>query len=390
MKRIMILSIMALFCADAVAQEEIVLKRWNTGITDCYLFNNKKDKKTTAILPNTENSWIKDTCWLENPPIVDWDSICPGKWNVMTIRKHLWINLECMLANRGDETVLHCYLPLPADEVTNIWLASEDAAIVDMETGIQYRAKRTYPEICMRKHISVKANKPVITNEKALGHGGDVVDFQIIFPKLSVTTKTVAIYGVPMWNMRGWIITLDNPHSVSILGVPYDTVPRFVEPRLIREEKDYNKDIHETWAEYTDVHYIKPVKNNTMALWRTRNATYLAFAKEQNWVREYFDVANGTKLIDEYGNQYKLKSIIGFPIGNLFWVGGYSGDYFAMVLVFEPLPENVSLLTYSEPDLEPFNMWGADWQGMTIRNLNVNELRKNQSLFEYHPRVIKE
>ena len=43
MKKITILSIMALFCANAIAQEEIVLKKWNTGLERAQ-FNVEKKK----------------------------------------------------------------------------------------------------------------------------------------------------------------------------------------------------------------------------------------------------------------------------------------------------------------------------------------------------------
>ena len=37
---------------------------------------------------------------------------------------------------------------------------------------------------------------------------------------------------------------------------------------------------------------------------------------------------------------------------------------------------------------EPFEMWGADWEGEVIPNLEVSQLRKNQKLFDYRPRVV--
>ena len=65
MKKITILSIMALFCANAIAQEEIVLKKWNTGLERAQFNVEKKNKQTTVIMPNVENSWTKDTTyWL--------------------------------------------------------------------------------------------------------------------------------------------------------------------------------------------------------------------------------------------------------------------------------------------------------------------------------------
>ena len=377
---------MTLFCANAMAQtsDEIILKKWSSGIEQVQFLVEKHSKQTTTIMPNTEEKWIKGSYFLENPPIVDWDSLFPGKWNVMTImKKQLCINMQCMLTNRSNETVLHCYLPLSADVVTNIWLASEETAIVDMETGIQYRARRTFPDSCMRKHITVKAHNPIITNEKALGHCGDVADFQIIFPKLPETTKTIAIYGVPMWHLRGEQIQLDNRRITKDLSNPYDDAPQFKKARLVKEEKDYNKNDSETWPIYTDVHLIKPVNKSSFALWRTKDATYLAIAEKQNKMQEYYNFSDDNPqerhLSDKIGGYYKLLKVIGFPTDKIFGVNGYSGDFFAYVMVFEPLPDYVSVVSYY-----------IDNKLEVIPNLNVNELRANQPLFEYHQRIIKE
>ena len=174
----------------------------------------------------------------------------------------------------NDETVLHCYFTMPTDEMRNLWLACEETAIVDMATGVQYRAKRTAPE-CFRKHFSVKA--PV----------GTALDFKIYFPKLAPTTKEIAIYGVPMWRMRGTKVQINNtPTFHGTVTYNYDNAPQIKKPTLVKEANNYNKDNHETWAVYTNPHLIKPVKEGTMALWNTPEATYIAIAHEQNWMRE--------------------------------------------------------------------------------------------------------
>jgi hypothetical protein len=93
--------------------------------------------------------------------------------------------------------------------------------------------------------------------------------------------------------------------------------------------------------------------------------------------------------MDNRGHQYKLKELQGLPTGNIFWIEGNSGDFIAFVMVFEPLPPNVTTFTYLEPDSEDFDMWGADPEGQVIPNLNVSDLRANQHLFEPIERTIK-
>ena len=60
------------------------------------------------------------------------------------------------------------------------------------------------------------------------------------------------------------------------------------------------------------------------------------------------------------------------------------------MLVFDPLPLDVSFITYIEPEGEPFNAWGANWSGSVIPNLSIQQLRDNQPLFNYYPRIIVE
>ena len=117
------------------------------------------------------------------------------------------------------------------------------------------------------------------------------------------------------------------------------------------------------------------------------DATYLAEACEMNWNREYFGRGGDNILVDHLGHQYKCKDVLGYPNNDLFWNEGKSGDYFAIVCVFEPLPLNIKEVTLIVPEGEPFAMWGANWSGK-VQPLNIKELRHNQRLFEYHSREV--
>jgi hypothetical protein len=122
-------------------------------------------------------------------------------------------------------------------------------------------------------------------------------------------------------------------------------------------------------------------------MWCTPEATYLAEACEMNWMREYFGRGGNNILVDQRGHQYKCKDVLGYPNDDIFWVEGSSGDYFAIVMVFEPIPMETETVTYIVPEGEPFAMWGANWSGK-VQPFNIKELRDNQKLFEYHPREI--
>ena len=392
MKKIAIISIMALLCANVVAQSEnqtILYKNRccitvspqpiTTYITDEE--NNVINQTTSVRWPNNEkDSWMKDTCWVKAPVISSdyYDSLFPGMRDATTNTPNVnLVVINWMLAIENDETVMHCFFTMPADTVTNLFLAMEETGIVDLETGVNYRIRRTEPE-CMRKHIGVVAKK------------GDVLDFKIYFPKLAETTRRISIYTVPLWSQYGgieYLLTHENTPPKE-----YDDVPNIISPTFERKGGKYDKDNWDTWQRYKDPHLIKPVREGTMALWNTPDASYIAIAHEQNSLTEYFAITSGTMLIDHRGNRYKLKRFGGgkLPMDELFWIDGYSGDFLTFLLEFEPMPPSVTTFTYIEPDFEPFYVMFANPKGVVISNLNVSELRKNQSLFEYHPRVIKE
>ena len=337
------------------------------------------DNKTTAAWYMTNMSWIKDYCEVENAPIEkDILKIFPEMINLPR-GEDSYMPMSWRLTDENNETVLHCYFTMPADEVTDMWLASEETCLVDQESGAQYRIRRTEPET-YRKHFTIKAKK------------GDVVDLKIFFAPLAETTKEVRIYGVPNWSMMGTPVTVRHEAFGTLVYQEYDTIPQLRKPRVekehMSEDKPYDMQNWNTWKVMTDAHLIKPVKEETMALWRTPEATYLAIGYEQNWTTEYWSFERDIKLVDNTGHQYKIREALGLPLDELFFMKGNSGDYVAYVLVFDPLPLKVSSFTYIEPEGEPFNAWGANWSGKVISNLSIQQLRENQKLFNYHPRMI--
>ena len=382
MKRIITLSLMAIACLSMQAQTKkdvkVLAKSDGIYMRPCpEAIVDKKTKLKIVLWPNTENnSWHENMGCINNVPVVDVENIFPQLGQLP--KGESYSPVVWQLTEENNETVLHCYFRMPADIVENFWLCSDECVILDKKTGTIYRSRRTVPD-CYGKVFSFK------------GKEGAVVDFQIFFPKLPETVKEIAIYGVPNWYMRGMDVDLYY-QSGNFLGTErnpysYDDVPQFHKPHLVAEAKNYDKDNHETWAIYDDAHLIKPVKDGTYAMWRTPEATYLAEACEMNWMREYFGRGGNTILLDQQGHRYKCKDVQDYPNDNLFWVEGVTGDHFAIVYVFEPIPLHIENVTLVVPEGEPFAMWGANWSGK-VESLNINELRQNQRLFDYHPREV--
>ena len=332
----------------------------------------KTNQKTIEWVSTENNSWHENIGILDQVPIAkDIEDIFPDLKQFEEGEGYLPVIWQ--LTDEGDNTVLHCYLFMKADVVTNIWLGNAESVILDKHTGIIYQACSTIPESCYNKVFGVK------------GKEGTVLDLQIVFPRLPDTAKDLAIYGVPAWMMRGTDVKITK-YEEEINT--YDSAPHFYTPNMVKACDNYDKNNSDSWAVFKNAHLIKPVEENTMALWRTPEATYLAIATEQNWFREYHGRGGNTILLDQQGHQYKCHGLMDYPNDSIFWLEGYPGDYFAMVLIFDPLPMNVENFTYVVPEGEPFSAWGANWSGEVISDLNVQELRHNQKLFEYQPRRI--
>ena len=388
MKRIVTLGLMAVACLTMQAQEqEVNVLASSTGVFVARpeISVNKKTKKTSAVWHSTNNDWIKDSCEAKNLIVVkDYQQMFPETAG-MQLDAQPYLPMSWQLTAEGGETVMHCYFRMPADEVTHLWLTSEETCLVDAETGVQYRIRRTEPDT-FRKHFSVKAKK------------GDVIDLKIFFPPLPESTKEVVVFGIPNWYLTGNKISIRQPHDGSLDGTAYgyDAKPQFHKPRLLKEHmyenKPYDRQDWNTWKVLTDAHLIKPLQDGTMAMWLTPEATYLAVAYEQNWTREYWGFSwgdeRGDVLLDDAGRQYKLREVQGIPQNEMFFMEGNAGDYLAYMMVFDPLPLDITTFTYIEPAGEPLVAWGANWEGSVKHNISVEELRKNQKLFEYHPREV--
>ena len=333
--------------------------------------------KLTVKWPSTEDRHIKgrDGIVVSDVPVSDdWRTLMQMSEGISRRADDELVPFTWLLNREDDMTVLHCYMRMPADAVTNFWLTSEEAAIVDQDTGTQYRAIGCLPKDCWKKYFTINAPKD------------STLDFRVFFPRLPETVKRVKIYGVPNWGLRG---SNELDLKVSSLDLPcFDDAPQMHKSRLVRPAVNYDNNSSGSWSVYTDAHTIRPLPEGTMALWCTPEATYLAISHEQNWMREYYGCEKGGMLLDGSGHQYKLKDMLDYPLGQLFWIEGYSGDCTVTVLVYEPLSPNVETFTYVDPDGEPFKAWGANWKGSVKHGLNVEELRRNQRLFEYYPRQI--
>lgn len=328
-----------------------------TGITQ--LYDDMKEADTAD-----------DICWVKPYKVTPYaESVFVGK----TYIKRIGIQRSWRLVHEDGQSVLHCYFVMPHNAVKDVWLGGDEAFIIDAKTGVRYKSRGTTDPKMWNQTFGIKAP------------AGSVVEFLVYFPPLPEEVNDVKIFGVQKWNLRGKRIRILHKNDTE----EYDSAPSMHVPQLLEAKEGYNKDDMDTYDVYTGAHLIKPVKEMTMALWRTPETTYLAIAMELDWTREYFSFPRMTALVDQHtGKSYKVRRVQGLPLEKLFFIEGVVGDFVAFVLEFEPLPLTTTTIIYNQPESEPFNVWGANWESVIIKNLSVSDLIDNQPLFDYHERVI--
>lgn len=350
------------------------LGNWTSGFD---VSVNEQTKGTSAsftdypvqLFPSLESPSKKaeiDTVLVEGIPTAENHNIA-RRWNkalslLPDSQRHLGFSgIHYDLRNEGKHTVLHLYIYAPADTMKNFWLASHETAIVDLKTGKNYRAIGTVPD-CFGKFFTFKCERET------------VLDFQILFPKLPRSTTEIAIYGVPYLDMNGERLTLNQKSKKKPL---YDEKPQYHMPKLAKEVSDEYKNYGNI---YTDIHTIKPVEEGTMALWRTPEATYVAYAYEMNYTREQFNSTLDVRLFNELEYGVNAIDVLGFPTDHDFWIEGYSGDCVAIIYVFPPI---------SLDNEELFLRTGKNAVPKIKRKIySVEELRDNQKLFKYKKREV--
>ena len=142
MKRFLMMSLLTLTAFALQAQTKEYAKSIGMFVSRPEVKSDKDTKMTSAIWHKSNMAWIKDHCEAKNVAIEkDYLKLFPEIVNVLQ-NDQSYIPMSWRLTEEKDETVLHCYLRMPADEVSNLFLASEETCLVDQETGAQGKEGR--------------------------------------------------------------------------------------------------------------------------------------------------------------------------------------------------------------------------------------------------------
>ena len=161
--------------------------------------------------------------------------------------------------------------------------------------------------------------------------------------------------------------------------IPYDEdCPAIYEARLIKPAQNYRKLDWDSYAVYGDLPIVKEKYAETshgrypaMTIWRTKEATYLAFVHRLGFVRTFFSYSDSTYLRDwDTGERYPIIEVVNFPFNQDFFIEGVPGDHIYMLLKFPPLPKTTQYIDYYEPYVD--QTYAYELNHLSIEDLEAN------------------
>jgi hypothetical protein len=164
--------------------------------------------------------------------------------------------------------------------------------------------------------------------------------------------------------------------------IPYDDdCPAIYKARLIKPARDYQPRVWDSYAVYGDLPIVKETDKdgdyadihpcNDMAMWRTKDATYLALVSALGWVRTFYIYSDKIYLRDcDTGEKYPIIEIVNFPFNQEFFIEGVPGDHIYILLKFPPLPKTTRRIDYYEPYAN--QEYAFEYNDLRIKALEAN------------------
>ena len=164
--------------------------------------------------------------------------------------------------------------------------------------------------------------------------------------------------------------------------IPYDDdCPAIYKARLIKPARDSPPRVWDSYAVYGDLPIVKETDKdgdyadihpcNDMAMWRTKDATYLALVSALGWVRTFYIYSDKIYLRDcDTGEKYPIIEIVNFPFNQEFFIEGVPGDHIYILLKFPPLPKTTRRIDYYEPYAN--QEYAFEYNDLSIEALEAN------------------
>jgi hypothetical protein len=187
----------------------------------------------------------------------------------------------------------------------------------------------------------------------------------------------------------------DNLYQRIPKRITYDEAPPDIRrPTLSKPAQNYDPTEMETFPEYVNPHTVdKPLSTRPLnardesliALWCTKDSTYLVSVNEQHWTRHYFQWSKETYIKDvKTGKKYYLDHLQGLPIGMTYFIIGVPATYFCTVAVFPPLPKKCTVIDIVEGDITDKVKNAPGWSGgLKLYNVPVHTLQSHKYIANY-------
>jgi hypothetical protein len=177
----------------------------------------------------------------------------------------------------------------------------------------------------------------------------------------------------------------------------YDTIPKFRLATLKKPAENYNPEDYNTFAVYTHPHTVAPLQSpqgtDNLAIWCTKDATYLAIVDEQMWTSRYHQVSKDFHLRDsQTGKTYPIIKLLGYPLDQVFWIEGIPGEWRCRVLVFPPLPKRCTTIDIINDGPQPKRVKGTTGWGIrkSFYKIPVSTLQAQQLIAQFKETTVVE
>lgn len=160
--------------------------------------------------------------------------------------------------------------------------------------------------------------------------------------------------------------------------IRYDSLPpmHIRTPKLLEVPAEYDPDDRNTFPVYGDVHTVDlPLGTRTehhLAIWCTREATYLAEVNQMYWdERSFYDSSKSYICDSKTGEKYLKQKVVGLPIDQKYRIKAAEGQWFCSISVYPPLPESCSVIDIG-------------WENKTeLYGMSISTLQNNQRITKF-------
>lgn len=168
-------------------------------------------------------------------------------------------------------------------------------------------------------------------------------------------------------------------------------------PHLLQPAKDYDSSQMSTFSVWDEPHWVydpaAEYQRDKVALWCTKEKTYLATVYQLRWNRHYFQMKDNCYIRDCATDKryYIVGSVLGYPMNETFFIDGIPGAWICFVYEFPPLPATCTSIDIIEPGTTDVVENAPGWGGnLNIKDVAVSKLQRQQFIIQYHkPTVIE-